>query len=428
MQKVWEPRYWAALLLACTYTVQAQTSWTGYMASLMPAISESPVIATLPTDVAIASPPENLTGTLARWSGVWTGWACRSQLCDVKVAVETISNSSATLVYASASATQAPFFERVSAEISGEEIRSRLRTGSTLVLRLRSGGDMEMVLLKPDNQLGAAGVLTKGPLGYTRSVDRVPTPWTENGQTQTLEMVVYQPIGKGQGPFPTLIFNHGSTGNGDRPELFRYTFSAPTVTRYFTDIGWQVLFPQRRGRGKSDGLYDEGFRADRSGYACQTNISLAGLDRAQVDMDVVMDHVVQRKDVDTTRMLIGGVSRGGILSASFAGTRRIGFKGVINFVGGWMGERCSYAESINQTAFHRAAAYGRPMLWLYGDKDPFYSLSHSRKNFDAFVAAGGKGQFLSYMPEAGQSGHFLHGMPTLWQGAMDDYLHQINMQ
>ena len=133
----------------------------------------------------------------------------------------------------------------------------------------------------------------------THSVERVPTPWTENGRPLTLELVVYRPLGVG--PFPTLVFHHGSTGNGDDPALFRQTFTSETVAQAFADQGWMVLFPQRRGRGASDGVYDEGFEADRSRYSCRPALALAGLARALDDAEVVHQHVISRPDVDGAR-------------------------------------------------------------------------------------------------------------------------------
>lgn len=126
-----------------------------------------------------------------------------------------------------------------------------------------------------------------------------------------------------------------------------------------------------------------------------------------------MQHVVARADVDVQRILTAGVSRGGILAAAYAGQHPNAVRGVINFVGGWAGERCAQAEHVNQNLFRRAAGYPRPMLWLYGDHDPFYSLTHSRRNFEAFQAAGGQGRFVAYEFERGQNGHFVSGRPEL---------------
>ncbi|MCL4744437.1 MAG: alpha/beta hydrolase [Burkholderiaceae bacterium] len=249
------------------------------------------------------------------------------------------------------------------------------------------------------------------------------TSLVEGGKLVRLELLISRP--SGPGPFPTVIFNHGSTGRGDNPDLFRRSWSSSTLGKYFQDKGWMVIFPQRRGRGGSDGLYDEGFEPDRSRYSCVTDLSLAGVSRAIEDLDAVMEHVRARSDVVTTRMLIGGQSRGGILAIAYAGERPDMFLGVINFVGGWMGDRCSNAATINSTTFRRGAAFKRPTLWLYGDQDPFYSLSHSKANFEAFLSAGGRGRFEPYWVPGQNSGHSVIAHPNLWSDLLSTYLDAI---
>ena len=77
---------------------------------------------------------------------------------------------------------------------------------------------------------------------------------------------------------------------------------------------------------------------------------------------------------------------------------------------------------INQDLFKRGATYGHPTIWLYGEKDPFYSLTHSRANFAAFEAAGGKGAFHEYMPPEGLNGHQIGSAPLLWSATLEAYL------
>lgn len=406
----------------------AITAWPSYMPDLVPGFSESSVAAVLPTDVVITPPDVSLPVDKARWSGVWQGWACMSRACDIRVAIESVTTTGATVVYAGASEQQPQVTDRAQGSFVGNELHARLHTGARLVLRLRGGVDeMEMSVWRPETQLLAAGVLTNKPLArqYTRVVERLPTPWTDaDGRVQTLEAVVVRPV-NAKGPLPTVVFNHGSTGNGNRPDFFTLTSTSPEIAQYFTAKGWQVVFPQRRGRGKSDGLYDEGFGTNRSaGYTCQPERSLKGLDRAMADLDVVMADLRQRPDVDGERLLIGGVSRGGILSVAYAGTRPDMFLGVVNFVGGWIGEGCKEAALINRTGFVRGAAMPRPTLWLYGERDSYYSLGHSRASFESFLAAGGKGKMVSYTLPPGQNGHSIHGFPALWKAELDGYLAQ----
>jgi dienelactone hydrolase len=384
----------AASLLLFVCSVPAQTAWPDYIHGLTPDQSDSPVAASLPPDVQIVPTPAELAPTRARFSGLWQGWACAAQACDVKVAVERVGADAATVVYSGASANSTTV-HRGEARFVGEELHLPVPTGATVVLRLRSDADMELSIWRPAGRLLSAGVLTQKPLPVTRlrSMERLATHWTHEGQPVSLMLVVYRPP-QVAGPWPTLVVNHGSTGNGDRPELFAGVATNVALATHFTSQGWQVIFPQRRGRGGSGGLYDEGFPPDRSRYSCDPQYTLPGFDRALEDLHLVMEHVAARPDVDARRVLLSGISRGGILSTVYAGLHPQGVAGVINFVGGWMGEGCRQVDQINPVLFRRGAAYPRPVLWLYGSRDSFYSLKHSRANFEAFRAAGGRGRFV----------------------------------
>ena len=67
----------------------------------------------------------------------------------------------------------------------------------------------------------------------------------------------------------------------------------------------------------------------------------------------------------------------------------------------------------------------RPTLWLYGERDPYYSLPHSRKNFEAYRGAGGQGAFevLSLGPL--RNDHQIVRSPAVWQAAMERYLQTL---
>ncbi|MFY9227170.1 MAG: alpha/beta hydrolase [Blastocatellia bacterium] len=243
-------------------------------------------------------------------------------------------------------------------------------------------------------------------------IEKIPTKFIENGKAISLEIVIFRPMGKG--PFPTVVFNHGSTGRGNNPQIFTKTYTNKAVVEFFNEKGWLVVFPQRRGRGNSDGLYDEGFEKDRSQYSCSPDLSLPGVERALADIDQVVEYLKTKKDVSNDQMIIAGQSRGGILSIAYAGTRPNVFKAAINFVGGWMSDQCPNPEAINTVTFRRGANFKQPTLWLYGENDPFYSIKHSRKNFDEFIKAGGRGKIFIYSLGKNQNGHLVIEHPELW--------------
>jgi dienelactone hydrolase len=253
--------------------------------------------------------------------------------------------------------------------------------------------------------------------------ERATTPFVEDGQPVSLEVVIFRPLADGR--YPTLVFNHGSTGDGSDPSQFGLTFTSKAMAAWFVDRGWMVAFPQRRGRGRSDGLYDEGFEPDRSGYSCREDLALAGAERALDDVDAITDWMRNRTDVDTTRMFIGGTSRGGILSVAYVARRPEVYRAAINFVGGWLGEGCGDFQGVNRNLFVEGAGFAGTSLWLYAANDTFYSLDYSRSNYDAVTAAGGVGDFHEFTRAPGLNGHFLINDPVLWGAAMVDFISQF---
>ncbi|WP_229006584.1 hypothetical protein [Roseibium aggregatum] len=102
-----------------------------------------------------------------------------------------------------------------------------------------------------------------------------------------------------------------------------------------------------------------------------------------------MDDIVRRisdiDDVDQSQLVIGGVSRGGILAIAYTGMRPGTFRGAINFNGGWQGRACPGHETVNPQLFERGAAAGIPTLWLHGSHDQYYRIGHCRGNFERFL-------------------------------------------
>jgi len=255
-----------------------------------------------------------------------------------------------------------------------------------------------------------------------RTVSFLDTALSEDGKPVRLEVVIFRP--EGTGPFPLLVVNHGSTGRGTLPALFRQTRWSLALADFFARKGWLVAFPQRRGRGNSDGLYDEGFDPDRrNGYTCDPARSLAGADLE--DVHAAMTALRARPDVDPQRVLIGGISRGGVLSIAYAGQHPRDVLGVINFVGGWVGTGCGTANEINGALFRRGGAFGGPTIWLYGRDDLFYPIGHSRSNFETFLGAGGRGDFFAFDVPSERNGHALNAYPELWAGPIETFLGAI---
>ena len=242
-----------------------------------------------------------------------------------------------------------------------------------------------------------------------------------DGETFRLATYFFRPDGKP--PFPTVIFHHGSTGRGKNPKTFIRKSPYLSLSEYFLARGWAVALLSRRGRGGSDGLYDEGFKNNRAeGYSCTPSITLRGFERALADVEAVTAKIRALPFVDPSRLLVGGQSRGGILAAVHAANRPSWYQGVVSFVAGWLGEyrQCPDAADVNQGLFARAAPYPHEILWLHAPKDRAYSDAHVAANFGAFKDAGGQGTFYRDLPT--NIGHSLKVAIELFEPPVDAYL------
>ena len=387
----------------------------------------------LPPDAKVASMVEAESTMQQQWAGVWVG-AWGGTLKHILLVESVAKDGKAGVVY---STGDSPFlgirraWSRYTATVSGRRL-TIAEAGFSATYDLTDHEELKATYARGNIRSQATMMradfvsLTKpgAVVDWIRGKSELlQTGLAEDGKLIRLEVVIFKP--PGAGPFPLAVINHGSTGEGNNPALFTETWFDVGLADYLNDRGWIVAFPQRRGRGKSDGLYDEGFSAERTkGYTCDADRSLAGAERALRDIEAAIAELRRRPDVAPSRILIGGQSRGGVLAVAYSGAHPDQILAVINFVGGWAGERCATAKVINQMLFEQGARFNEPMLWLYGRRDSFYSSPHSRENFAAFEKAGGQGTFLEFDVPGG-NGHYLIGHTPLWSAAVGDYLNKL---
>jgi dienelactone hydrolase len=393
----------------------------------------------LPSDVRLAAVPASAKD-LRRWSGVWVG-AWNGGVKHMLVVERIADDGVPSIIFAEADnphTRKKANWRRMDAVLSGRTLKAAERVALTATLRvpvftatyeMDDEGQLSAIFKSGDRIARAA--MTRMDLATLVRHDAV-VPWSrgtsellqtdlrDDGNPIRLETVIFKP--PGSGPFPLAVFNHGSAGRSPTPELLRETWVSLEVADFLNKRGWLVAFPQRRGRGKSDGFCDEELgRPGKGKLACNLDTALADADRALTDIDAAVAILRRRPDVAAGPVLIGGHSHGGVLSIAYAGMHPEQISGVVNFVGGWSSEGCVNSESINQTLFVRGVRYDRPTIWLYGEGDRFYSVDHSGKNFAAFESGGGHGKFLAF-DTPHDVGHNVIHYPDLWAGAVGEYL------
>lgn len=225
-----------------------------------------------------------------------------------------------------------------------------------------------------------------------------------------LEATLYVP--KGSGPFPVLVFNHGYTGGTSR----RIKYDA--LAQEFVTRGIAVVMPMRRGLASSGGSRNEP-------YTCDIGQNNRGVDHSIQDVDAVLAYVKETSFLDANRLLIGGQSRGGMLSLVYAARRpALPFKGVINFVGTWNGDRnCS---EIDELLFKEAGGLLKiPTLWLYGENDSYNSNQSIARYAEIFKNVGGDISFHLYKHDFWNGHNLLVKGAKYWSIDLDQFLDRL---
>jgi dipeptidyl aminopeptidase/acylaminoacyl peptidase len=220
----------------------------------------------------------------------------------------------------------------------------------------------------------------------------------------TLHGVVYLP--SGSGPFPALLWNHGSWGD----PMVAFDRLAPT----FTKAGWVFFGPFRRGQGLSsaagpyigDELDRAGSIGGRSARAAKMVALLTGdhLDDQLAGYAWLKD----QPDVLPQRIAVAGNSFGGI--EAVLGAARVPYCAAIDAAGAAMS--WAQAPELQALMTGEARASRAPMLLLQAEND--FDLAPSRTLAAALSSAGKVAELKLYPPYGNDHGL---GHNFAWLGA-----------
>jgi dienelactone hydrolase len=140
----------------------------------------------------------------------------------------------------------------------------------------------------------------------------------------TLAGYLYQPTGPG--PFPAVLWNHGSEPDpGGGPQF-------DSVAAVFVPAGFAVFAPMRRGHSDSQGEYiRQSIQQESSlhGQAAGLRLGVHLLETSQVDDQLAGLAFLKRQPfVDTTRLVVAGCSFGGIQTI-FGAARHVRYRAAV---------------------------------------------------------------------------------------------------
>jgi carboxymethylenebutenolidase len=173
--------------------------------------------------------------------------------------------------------------------------------------------------------LVASAVCAASVVAQTQS----PAPFNKQRVTfksGDLTLVGYLFKPNGAGPFPTVVWNHGSEHNpGGGPQF-------DSVAAVFVSAGYAVFAPMRRGHSDSEGewVVDATRReVAASGVAAGQKLAARLLESSQLDDQLAgLAFVKKQPFVDTTRLVVAGCSYGGIQSLLGA-ERGVGYRAAV---------------------------------------------------------------------------------------------------
>jgi len=224
-------------------------------------------------------------------------------------------------------------------------------------------------------------VLFSIKLGYSQNLINPDTVAVQSGGL-ILKGLLWRP--SGSGPFPTLIFSHGSYGGLDT--VHNPIQQTSLLGPLFAQHGYIFLVLFRRGVGLSYGqgenstlLMEKAFR--ERGQGGRNDVQLQQMETTQLqDMVSGLGFLRKRNDVDTNHIGIIGHSFGGSLALLLAEFDS-NLKAVVIFSGG--GYSWDLSPQLRERLFTAAKNINLPVMLIHAQNDysinPGYAIDSVRR-------------------------------------------------
>jgi dienelactone hydrolase len=206
---------------------------------------------------------------------------------------------------------------------------------------------------------------------------------------------------KGKGPFPAVLYNHGSAGG------MKSDAASTAIGPLYAARGWVFFMPYRRGQGLSaeagpyvGDLIDQTQKKSGTDEAARVMIRLLTTDHLD-DQMAALAWLKSQEFVQKNRIAVAGQSFGGI--ETVLGAERYAFCAAVDASGGAMSwkEAPALIELLKKSV-RRAKA---PILFFQAEND--FDLGPSRDLYREMIDAGKTAEMKIYPPygESSFDGH-----------------------
>ena len=236
-------------------------------------------------------------------------------------------------------------------------------------------------------------------------------------QNITLEANIYRPDDSEQ--HPLIILSHGRPGASQLHEKTPAEFY-PIPVSWFVEHGFVVVVPVRRAYGKSGGSDMETlkpFNPFRAG--------MAGAD----DIKAAIAYMKNKPYADSKRIVLAGLSCGGLVSIAAASQGIEGVVGVLNFAGGL---RYDFRNNDGaDSLFNAYKTFGTnskiPGLWVFSANDTVFPAFFRDGMFKAFTTAGGNAKLVVLADNVGHVFIKSRAVIPLWEPHVINFLTSLNL-
>ncbi len=219
---------------------------------------------------------------------------------------------------------------------------------------------------------------------------------------------LYRP--EGSGPFPAILYNHGSEENPG---------TKPALGEFFSSKGYIFFVPHRRGQGRSpNDSYVESLRAQ--GIAGAIALHETHLE----DQLAALAYFKQLSDVDPHRIAVAGCSYGAIqtvLAVEANAEQKLGLRAAIDFAGGAESWK---SLSLRDRMIRAVRKANIPVLFIQAEND--YDLGPSQTLARELEQLGKPYKMLIFPPygntHAEGHGVFCSQATNVWGPAVTSFL------
>lgn len=221
-----------------------------------------------------------------------------------------------------------------------------------------------------------------------------PVEVTFSSGNLLLHGFLYKP--EGQGPFPAVLWNHGSE---KRPGWL------PELAPLFLEKDYVLFIPHRRGQGRSPGEYvmDQLDRAHQSGGPQARSRKLVELMELHLeDQIAALAYLKGLSEVDPQRIAVAGCSFGGIQTVLMA-EKGLGLRAAVDFAGA--AQNWQHSPDLRSRMTRAVQHSQMPIFFIQAKND--YDISPSR-DLAAVMEKSAKPHLIQIFPPFGKSNQDAH--------------------